>query len=193
MLNEFKHVIEFIDKTFPNVDSGVKDKAKMAIEQFEQHHSMVGYLTTRILDKVSQGDIISEIPFFYFEDDGTQKQFKAKGVILSVSCDIDNDNYVLIVPLMKLSDYRGSKDKIIYNNTLTYLYFPDTCVKDYYIDFSFICSYSKEMIMESIKKSKVKRIASLSLVGYYMFITKLSAFIARREDNETRQNRIEKS
>lgn len=190
MLSELKAVLEFIDKTFPNVDYDTKEKAKAAIEQFEKKHSLSGYLTKENLDKFSQGDIVGELPFFYFDDEGNQKHFATKGIILSVSCDIDNDEHILIAPMIKLDSYEGNKDKIIHNNTLTYLYFPDKRISDYYVDFSFVNTYNKKMLLTAFGENKFKRVASLSLVGYYMFITKLSAFLARREDPDTQNERL---
>ena len=86
MLKEF---IDFVDSVLPSVDPEAKDKAKAAIEQFHRKGNKFEYLLPRQLPSLSQGDIISEIPFSYFKDEGSQYVFKAKGMVISTSCHID--------------------------------------------------------------------------------------------------------
>ncbi len=86
MLNE---LIDFVDSILPSVDPEAKDKAKAAISQFYKNGNCFELLLPKQLPSLSQGDIISEIPFSYFKEDGTQQIFKAKGMVISTSCHID--------------------------------------------------------------------------------------------------------
>lgn len=64
MLKEF---IDFVDSVLPSVDPEAKDKAKAAIEQFEKDGNGFEYLLPTTLTTLSQGDIVSDIPFSYFK------------------------------------------------------------------------------------------------------------------------------
>lgn len=178
-------LLDFVESILPSVDTDTKDKAKNAILQFKNNGTDIEYLSSNILPELSQGDIISEIKFTYFDEEGKQKAFKAKGMVISTSCHIDNRDTVNIVPVMdinKLSgDISGLKSNVIYN----YMYIPESPLCDYFIDFSNINTYNKNFIINSIKKGKIKRIASLSQVGYYLFIIKLTVYLMRKEDDST--------
>lgn len=104
MLKEF---IDFVDSVLPSVDPEAKDKAKAAIEQFERDGNSFEYLLPTKLTTLSQGDIISDIPFSYFKEDGKQYIFKAKGMVISTSCHIDQKDVINIVPVLPLDFLRA--------------------------------------------------------------------------------------
>ena len=60
MLKEF---IDFVDSVLPSVSPDFRDGAKEAIAQFEKSKQKITYLSNNPLDELSQGDIISKIPF----------------------------------------------------------------------------------------------------------------------------------
>lgn len=55
--------IDFVDNVLPSIDPEIKNKAKAAIEQFNNSGNTFEYFTPKILPELSQGDIISEILF----------------------------------------------------------------------------------------------------------------------------------
>ena len=85
MLKEF---IEFVDSVLPSVSPGLRDGAKEAILQFEKTGEQLKYMMLSPLEQLSQGDILSKVPFSYFEDTGEQKTFVADALVLSTSCHI---------------------------------------------------------------------------------------------------------
>lgn len=188
MLEEF---IEFVDALFPSISNDIKDKAQEAIRQFKTEGKQINYLTKDdAIEELSQGDILDSVPFIYMDENGTEQTVKMYGIVLTTSCDIDHDDSILIASVPDLKDYQGKKDTITQNQTLTYLYFPDYKMNEKYIDFSLVNTYSSSLIKEFIKIGKIRRYASLSQVGYYMFLCKLSAFLLRREDAETQMKRF---
>lgn len=189
MLREF---IDFVDSVLPSVDPEAKDKAKAAITQFQQEGNRFEYLLPSSLPELSQGDIISEIKFSYFKEDGSQHIYKARGMVISTSCHIDQKEVLNIVPIFPLDFFAGdenAKKELMANRIFDYMYFPENMLKDYYVDFSKVNTYSKRLIMDGIKNERIKRLFSLSQIGFYLFIIKLTVFLMRKEDDVTMQNR----
>ena len=189
MLKEF---IDFVDSVLPSVDPEAKDKAKAAIEQFERDGNSFEYLLPTKLTTLFQGDIISDIPFSYFKEDGKQYIFKAKGMVISTSCHIDQKDVINIVPVLPLDFFEGdanAKRELKANRIFNYMYLPENVMNNYFIDFSKINTYNKNLIVKGIDSGKIKRLFSLSQIGFYLFIIKLTVFLMRKEDAETMGNR----
>lgn len=191
---ELKEFIDFVDSVLPSVDPNAKDKAKAAIEQFKVEGKYFEFLAPKNLPELSQGDIISEIYFTYFDSNGNQQKYKAYGMIISTSCHIDQKEIINVVPILPLSYLKADKNKeneIKKNKVFDYMYLPDNIMHDKFVDFSKVCTYEKKLIFNGIKAGKIKRIASLSQIGFYLFILKLTVFLMRKEDDDTMQKRIE--
>lgn len=186
MIQDF---IDFVDEVYPSLAYDVKEKAKKAVRDFEEMNGPHTFLMWDNLGELSQGDVLSEIPFYYFDEEGQQKVFKARAMVLSMSCDIENNDMILLAPVLKLSDYMADTSSIVHNRTLTYLYYPDDKLKDYYTDFSYASTYSSSFIQDLLKAGRLSKIASLNQIGYYMFLCKLSVFFTRREDSLTQKDR----
>ncbi|WP_444433125.1 hypothetical protein [Ruminococcus sp.] len=60
-----KELIDFVDASFPSIPYGEKKRAKEAIEQFEKTGETVNYLYDNLLPELSQGDVLSDIPFVF--------------------------------------------------------------------------------------------------------------------------------
>lgn len=191
---ELKEFIDFVDSVLPSVDQDAKDKAKAAIDQFKAEGKYFEFLAPKNLPELSQGDIISEIFFTYFDSDGNQQMYKACGMVISTSCHIDQKEIINIVPILPLSYLKADKNKeneIKKNRVFDYMYLPDNIMSDKFVDFSKVCTYEKKLIFNGIKAGKIKRIASLSQVGLYLFIIKLTVFFMRKEDEDTMKRRGE--
>ena len=62
-----KELIDFVDSILPSVPMGTKEGVQEAIAQFEKEGEQIKYLTLNPLSELSQGDIISAVPFHYFK------------------------------------------------------------------------------------------------------------------------------
>lgn len=189
MLNEF---IDFVDSVLPSVDPEAKDKAKAAIAQFYNEDKNLEFLLPNKLPVLSQGDIVSEMPFSYFKNDGSQYVFKARGMVISTSCHIDQKEVLNIVPVFPINFFEGDANKrreLEANKIYDYMYFPENMMREYFVDFSKINTYSKHLIIDGIESGKIQRLFSLSQIGFYFFIIKLTVFLMRKEDNETMTSR----
>ena len=169
-----KELIDFVDSILPSVPMGPKEGVQEAIAQFEKDGEQIKYLTANPLSELSQGDIISAVPFYYFDSDGNQKMFKTDALVLSTSCHIDQkDNFVEL-----------KKNKVI-----DYMYIPEGILINSYVNFEIMNTFSKELIMSGLKNGKLTRVASLNQIGYYFFIIKLTVYLMRREDIGTLNER----
>lgn len=65
-----KELIDFVDSILPSVPLDTKEGVQDAIAQFEKEGHQIKYLMAKPLSKLSQGDIISNIPFRYYMDNG---------------------------------------------------------------------------------------------------------------------------
>jgi len=182
MLAEF---IDFADSVLPSVSPDSRDAAKEAIAQFEKDGHQINYLLASVLPELSQGDIISEVPFAYFDDDGMQRIFSSEAIIISTSCHIDQKDKILLVPVLPLDEFQRNADDLKGNRIFDFMYIPDNPLSKKYICFNVMTSYSKDLILGGIESGKLTRIASLNQIGYYFFLIKLTVYLMRKEDPDT--------
>ena len=69
------------------------------------------------------------------------------------------------------------------------MYIPREELKDKAIDFGLINSFPRELIVNGCSANKTKKICSLNDYGFYILLTKLTIFFARRQDEETERDR----
>lgn len=186
MLKEF---VELAESVLPSLDNEIANNAKLAISQFEESGKKYNLTTGKVLQQLSQGDIISDIPFYVMKDDGQIYKYKAWGMILSMSCSIDNKNKIIIAPVFPEDNFFLDKTSLRSNKIFDYFYIPDISAGGIFADFSSICTYDKNVILKGIKDKKIIRLYSLSQLGYYMFLMKLTICFMRKEDTVTLNER----
>lgn len=184
-----KELIDFVDSILPSVPMETKEGVQEAIAQFEKEGQQIKYLTINPLSELSQGDVISAVPFQYFEEDGRQKTFKAEALVISTSCHIDQKDKLVLVPVLPLDSFEGNLVELKKNKVIDYMYVPDGNLLNSYINFEIMNTFSKELIMSGINSGKITRVASLNQMGYYFFIVKLTVYLMRREDAGTLKER----
>lgn len=134
MLREF---IDFVDSVLPSVSPDFRDGAKDAISQFEKDGHRINYLTATLLPELSQGDIISQVPFTYFEEDGRQMIFTADAMVISTSCHIDQKDKILMVPVLPIDSFTGNLMELKKNMVFDFMYIPDLTMSKRYVCFNF--------------------------------------------------------
>ena len=163
MLKEF---IDFVDSVLPNVPKDTENAAKYAIEQFEKDGEKIKYLTLKPLNDLSQGDIISNIPFYYIDSEGYAQYFISEAMVISTSCHIDQRDRLVLAAVFPLSKFNRNVDELKKNQIYNYMYISDGEMQDKYICFDYLTSIDKEMILKSIENGKIKRLESLNQMGY---------------------------
>lgn len=186
MLDKF---IDFVDSVLPYVSPEAKDAAKEAILQFKKAGDIPSYMMYAPLEQLSQGDIISKVAFAYFSEDGSQEMFSADALVLSTSCHIDNKDKIILVPVLPLNCFEGNLNDLKSNMVFDYMYIPDMIMADKFINFEYMNTYSKTLILNGVANNKIKRIGSLNQLGYYLFIIKLTVYLMRKEDRKTLNSR----
>lgn len=186
MLKEF---IGFVDSILPSVPMGTKEGVQDAIAQFEKDGEQIKYLTLNPLSELSQGDVISAVPFYYFDENGNQQVFRSDALVLSTSCHIDQKDKLVLVPVLPLEAYKGNLVELKKNKVIDYMYVPDGALIDMFVDFEIMNTFSKDLIINGIKNERIHRVASLNQIGYYFFVIKLTVYLLRREDVGTLEER----
>lgn len=188
-LDEF---INYTSQIFPAIDSSIRSSIKEALNQFDINR--FSWFSTNDLGGICQGDILSKIPFIFQEENGTSFAFPTKAMIISNSCDIENDKDILLAPLIPYLDtdeFNDNQKKDLLNNKyngkmcLSY-----SSVGNYYVDFSRIQSFNKNLVVNLIDSNKVKLEHSLSQFGWYFLLTKLTIHFMRIEDHKLFSTRL---
>lgn len=148
------------------------------------------------LEYLSQGDIFSELPFYFIDDNGEQKRVNLKAQLLSNTCDASRDDKIIFAGIWPIEEFeRESRnpyvlDAIKNNKNYKIFYIPDYATKEYLIDFSLINCISRTVFNKMITAGSIKKIVSLSQIGYFMFISKLTVFFMRPEDEGINNSRF---
>ncbi|WP_243396689.1 hypothetical protein [Leptospira wolffii] len=146
-------------------------------------------ITKKPDDILMQGDIISDVPIIFVDDNGDLSQIEGPAVVLSASCDCENDDTIILSGCLSYQEaksiVRNAKDL---QNNLLYKFFSFNNSSDesqsIVADFSRVGSFSKSLIQTRIETGKLKKIRSLTQLGYYYFITKLYIHLLRIEGSE---------
>lgn len=143
-------------------------------------------------DNLVQGDVLTEIVFLNIFDQGKAIKKKLKGMIISNSCDIENDENILVAPV-----YDYSEDVRMQNNDQSYIfnlkkniicekfYLPE--YKEYsgfVVNFSKATSFNSNYFKSNVKDNSINRVASLSLNGWYFLMNKLALYLFRPESDD---------
>jgi len=184
-------LIELANELFPAISQEVTDGAKIAMEQFNKNGKKLNFTTNNSLEELSQGDVITNVGFCYYDDYGNQFTFKSSGMVLSTSCHIDQKEKLLICPVFSQNEFCGNNQELQSNKIFQYMYLhsQNNSTMGHYADFSIVNTFNKQLIFNGIENKKMDRLISLNQIGYYVFITKLSIYLMRVEDSDTQKNR----
>lgn len=186
MMPEF---IDFTKSLFPSIDPYIAKEVKNSLKQFEENGGRYKCFTRCSFSFLSQGDIIDKLKFVKVNADGEIIKKELKALLLSNTCDAENDNVLLFAPLIPLINLKVNKDTLKKNRIYKLLYFPGHRYDDYVVDLSLVSSFSKELINKLLESEIIKKEASLSDFGYYLFLTKLTVHFMRPEDKEVQKMR----
>ena len=188
MIPEF---FKFCAELFPSISPYTAEGAKKAAEQFENVSG--NHLTTHQNSfDCLQGDVFSEIPFIFLDSTGEVYFKKYKAMLLSNTCDATRDDNLLFAavrPFSELTNNQSIIASIKKNIKYSSLYLPDNLLIDEFVDFEMITTIPRVVFYKFHENNDVERLITLSSVGYYMFICKLTIFFLRPEDPETNSER----
>lgn len=184
--------VDFVQSLFPSISPYTQAETKHSLEQFYKNGKTFECYNPAVLEGICQGDIIQNVPMFKVDENGMLSQIVRTVIVLSNSCDIENDDYIVVAPFFTFEEANLDKSKIEemkLNKFYGKLYFPDVSEEPMFADFSFAQSLPKVKIQEAIAAGRMKILHSLNLVGYYLFLCKLTIHFMRPEDADLQKER----
>ena len=176
---------DYCNQLFPSIDTEIKNAIRDEVSKINMTNST--WFMFRLLEELSQGDILDRIPFTIMQDDGSQKTFIAKGMVLSNTCDLQRDPYIIIAPIFNIEDGEFSeqqkidlKDNIFSGK----MGFKNSCLDNYFVDFSKSMSFNRNVILKGIEMNKIHREQSLSQLACYTLYIKITIYYMRIENHE---------
>lgn len=179
---------EYCNRLFPSVDTEIKNAVRNEVNQIDMTKSP--WFMLNQLDVLSQGDILDKIPFPYMKDDGSKKVYVGKGMVLSNTCDLQRDPYIIIAPLFNMDAETEKKfseqtKKDLKDNVVTAkMGFKNSRLDNYFVDFSKSMSFNRNIILKGIEMQKIRIEESLTQYACYMLYIKLTIYYMRVENHE---------
>ena len=184
--------VDFVQSLFPSISPYIEAETKHSLEQFYKNGKTFECYNPSVLEGICQGDIIENVSLIRVSEDGEITQAVRTVIVLSNSCDIENDDYIVVAPFFSFKEVNFNKSKIEemkLNKFYGKLYFPDVSEEPMFADFSFAQSLPKRYFQESLKNNTMKILHSLNLVGYYLFLCKLTIHFMRPENADLQNER----
>ena len=176
--------------------------AEGLLQELEKYKPHTNIYASAQNEDLLQGDAWSKLTIFDFESSTVRK---IKGIVVSNSCDISKDNAreipprLSFAPIVKLSkiqslyeqsgkDAQAVQSKINAireqrNTSMFYLPAGISLDEDYVALLSEISSFPLSMFLEEEGRS---RFVTLNMVGFYLFLFKLSIHFCRFHENVER-------
>jgi hypothetical protein len=187
MLREFARIVADL---FPSLDT---ENAREYLRQLRRTPtSWLELYATTFPPRLAQGDIIRPILFVVEEPDESLAQVVAPAIVLSHSCDIDDDQYIVVAPCFPFSMFQNHRSVgDIRNNTFfSTLYLQSVPnVGDLVVDLSIIQSIRAATLQRNLEKGTVIRVSSFTNVGYYFLIAKLTVRFFRPQPPDEMRGR----
>lgn len=182
--------IEFVKEIIPTVNKEKAEELKKWIRDTEKFEYESYYSQEQ--NDLIQGDIIDGIKFILVNEEGKLLVTpKMKAMVMSTSCDIEQDDNITLCPLFENSDLKESTIEAVKNNLKYDAFYIDTkLLENYHIKFSICNTVNKKYIFDALAKGRIKKIFTMNMMTYYLFLVKLTIHYMRMEDEETRQLRI---
>lgn len=175
----------FVEGLFPSIDPEEAQRCIAALRKYPGTGREFFALT--LPDKLCQGDIVEPITFIVQGDDGEFGERLGAGMVLSNSCDIDNDDQLLLAECQPSSLFVTHRAwTAIQSNTFySTLYLGNTPNRgDVVVDLSQVQTIRKAPLLAALQSGTARRHASLTDLGYYFFVAKLTVFLLRPQSAE---------
>lgn len=189
------------------IDSSVKERC---IEYFKQIPEGLGdwFFSSAPTSVLSQGDVLDKLDVIYFTVRDNLQEMQVIDdslcMLLSNTCDINFEGksrckYISIAPIFSFEEFAGTAKpqgysekgwgdflKDIKANGITdILYMPKKGkLKESVVFLDKICSIDPHVLKIKLEKNKSEKLLSLSLIGFYYLLIKLTHHFARFEDRD---------
>lgn len=113
------------------------------------------------------------------------KILKAKAQLMTNSCDAVRKKNLLFSAMLPIEEYSEFDLNSIKKNLIYELiYYPDNRLTESVVDLGIVTTISRELFEVLLKTGKVEKIASLSDIGYYLWLSKMTVYLLRPESAE---------
>lgn len=200
---ENKKLTELIESSH-FIDDKFKEECKQYFKQIPDNLSSWVY-SSSIPEYVYQGDVIDKVELLYQEVNEGRLEIRSfediPCILLSNTCDIDFEGktrkkYISVAPVFDFEEFAKSRISVysedgwknflrdVRANQITdILYLPGkTPLNDSVVFLDRISSFDPELLKIKLAKNHSKRTLSLSQIGFYFFLIKLTYHFARYED-----------
>jgi hypothetical protein len=170
---------------FPSVDpENVKELLRKHWQQLPLPRDL---FATQLPPSICQGDILNPITFIIQDKAGEFAAIDAPGMLLSHSCDFDTDDHIIFAACKRANDYLQHP---AYSNIRSNLYFnafflegtPE--IGDIIVDFETVQSVRRTVLSEALTDGRIHRVSSLTTLGYYFFLAKLTVRFLRPQSKD---------
>jgi hypothetical protein len=202
---EISDLRELIDSSH-FIDSSLKERC---VEYFKQIPEGLGdwfYSPVPVPILLSQGDILDKLDVVYFtiRNDSQEIQIIDESVcmLLSNTCDMNSegktrDKYISVAPAFNFEEFASTAKPQNYSETswqdflkdvkanriTDILYIPERgSIKAAVVFLDKICSIDPDVLKIRLEKNRAKKLLSLSQIGFYFLLIKLTYHFARFED-----------
>lgn len=183
MIKEF---IDYTSQIFSAIDTSQEGAIHNTLKQYNQTN-LNWFSSYPKLEFLSQGDIVEKIPFVTFDEEtGKKEVITQMGLVLSTTCDISRDKYIVVAPLLPISaDFNTDQISTLKKNEYSgRMCFANTAVNNYYVDFSRSSAVNNKLLKKTIESNKTRVLYSLSQIGLWVLYTKLTIYYIRPETTE---------
>lgn len=166
------------ESLFPNLKFHDADwQTQTAIKDMMRGRGKYPIIERPSQDELWQGDIIDKVPFAWVDEDGDLVDCLMPAMVLSATCDIDNDDRVTVCACIEEDEFLESgllsSEDLANQCTLRYFHLSGGGQRRYVADFGTMFSLSPQIL------SNAERMASLTRFGYYLLLTKLTVHLMR--------------
>jgi len=180
-------IIDWLRNSLPQLDYEKGEELKERIRQFNLVGTRYNCYRKPNNENLLQGDIIKQIKLIDYEK-GEPKKFLTDAIIISNSCDINQDSKgdtLLLAPIDYHRNIIDAKTLDSMNNmTYSICFLNGSQIKnDIFVDFTLIQPYSRFEIEKRFEIDEKFRKNSLTDYGFMLFLSKLLIFVGRAENS----------
>lgn len=186
MLQEF---VDLITSALPAIEPNKAEVAKRAIREFLLGNSINLATTPNAID-IIQGDVIGPLKFYSINEQGELSERESLALVLTNTCDIENDGQIILCPCYSEQDFfrifpHINTSELKLNRFGSFFYIYRTANESFISDFSEFGNYSTDLIRKLLNDVSIKRYVTLTQIGWYFLIAKLTYHFMRPEDSAT--------
>ncbi len=185
MLTDF---IQLVSEIFPSIDPKAATRCLSQLSHRSFDDSQL--FCPGKLEYLAQGDVLAPVRFLTTDEDGGELEYTGPGILLSNTCDAEHEEHVIFAACYSYDLFRelapvdeaSLRSNCIFN--LLYLPLLGSDGKGLVADLSLLQSHSRAFVTGSLLQGSVTKVSSLSQLGFYLLLAKVTIHLMRPEPAE---------